>query len=315
MPITVTGQRTTFGALDRSTLVKGVDLPTEENTGTLPGVLRQDFIVANEGLYTMSANEQIRNKNVRGRLKLAPGVVIDNCRIYGSPPPTNPGVGDHRPLLELYNTAMTSATSALVTNTDLTCNPDYEYEGVYGFKGGGATFRFVHISRCVDGGQAFRAPFVIEQSYIHDPIHFTVDRTRGTPDGTHNDGIQFEGGTAGTLTVEGCHIDFTYNPYPTPGTNTGGLTCVIMTNNTGQALGLTLKNNWIRGGQYPFNFAADSNPTGFTTITGNRITGMQWPAGNGTYYHIVRPSAMASTWTFSGNTDWTTGGAVRVANS
>jgi hypothetical protein len=285
----------------RSSLVKGVDRPIRDvTTGVLPGVARTELWPANEGIYVMSPGEVLENKTIHGRVRGSLGGVLRNCRVLGTPPAANPGINQHLPLVELYpyTGALANDSSFLVEDCTLQPLAAYESPQVYGFKGGGATFRRCVIARCVDAGQAFYKTTTIEQCWVGDPtlFNYAVDPTRSDGDGVHSDGTQWEGGSGMTLTLSGNNYNCSVPGLLT--TNGTSVTCFLNTANVGTPTAGVLTNNWFDGGGVSLNLAA--NPSSGFTVTGNRIrVGQLYPI------HIKASAAVQAGWTLSGNVDLT----------
>lgn len=291
-----------FGLARRLNLVKGVDRPRRRvTTGVLPDVSRTDVYPVAEGLYTMATNEVLENVTVHGRVKAAPGAVLRNVRIMGSPPVSSPGINEHLPLLDITSSSITTPSDFLAEDCSLFPRPSYESPQQYAIKGGGGTIRRCELARTVDGAQLYGGSTVIEQCWIGDMSRFSPDPTRADGQATHNDGIQCEGGSW-SYTLEGNCFDVWMDDYEVwmAGGGQPSLFGFLLTANTGTPQAVTILNNWFRGGSYPIN--ATTVPSDSLTITGNRIVAGQQVVGGQTY-HVIRPTAVADMWTLQNNTN------------
>lgn len=289
---------------DRSTLVSGVDRPVRGvNCGVLANVTRTALRPANQGEYVMSTNEVLENRDIYGRVKAAKGGVMRNCRVFGTPPKSSPGINDHYPLLSLTSSSIAQPGDFLAEDCQFTPSPEHESAMAYGVKGGGGTLRRCEISRVVDGLQIWNGNMLIEQSWIGDLLAINPDVTRNDGDHTHNDGIQIEGGTGYTFTIKGNTIDVYISPLPT--VNGASLLGLLSTNNMGQPANIDLIQNWWRGGSYPVNLPVPTS--GRMLLDGNRFQRGQQLQTN-KYWHIIAKSATQSMWTLTNNTgvhaDW-----------
>jgi len=287
----------------RGSLVPGTYKPDASTTGTLPGVTRTAYTVPSQGLWTVSTpGTVIENLDVYGRIKpAASGIVIRNCRIFGSPPKASPAVNEHYPLIDMSSTA---ANDTLIEDCDLTPSPANESVMAYGIKNGGFTARRCNISRVVDGIQTSRWPVVMEACYIHDLTWFAVDPTRTAGDATHNDGMQLQGGS--TTLVNGCNVDVTVTPW-----TDRSLTAVVITNDYALHQWVEIRRSWFAGGSIPLNLLGGSGvsaPTNRFDLIDNTVALGQKNYGGGTpYWHVTAGSVLQGMWTETGNVRADTG--------
>lgn len=292
------------GGVDRDDLVAGTYLPDETTTGTLPGVTRAAYTVPSQGLWTVSTpGTVIENLDMYGRIKpAASGVVIRNCRIFGSPPSASPGIDDHHPLIDMSSSL---ANDTVIEDCDLTPSPANEGPQAYGIKGGGFTTRRVHISRVVDGMQTRRWPVTDYGSYIHDLTYISpVDVTRSDGDPSHNDGLQLQGGS--TTRLVGTRVDVTI-----PSWSNRSLTAVLVTNDYAVHQWIEWDRCFFAGGSIPVNVLGGSStpaPTDHFWFTDSTVGLGQRNYGGGTpYWNVTAGTVVKTMWVESGNVREDTG--------
>jgi hypothetical protein len=182
-----------FGS--RDSLVYGTYVPDETTTGVLSGVTRTDYnTIAATGLVTLSTSgATYENLNFYGDIVVAaPNVTFRNCWFWGGigHPPNNRGCltvyanGNHNGL-ELYDCTITAQS------------PSYYRDGIVGnsYK----LFR-CNIYNTNDGigcysatGGSGNCDVEIYGCYVHDLVYWGQDPAHS--DGTHNDCLQFQGGS------------------------------------------------------------------------------------------------------------------------
>lgn len=247
----------------RDDLILGVDKPTTDNTGIIPG---STLTVQTSGV--IQSNREYRNIDFRYSLNMSglSNVNFINCAFRG-------------------NAANPSSASSLVrlfgihgrghTFTDCLFEPQVPHYNWNGIQGYGYTLRRCRISKCTDGLDLFNnnngpagagdntlrnGPLEVrvEQSLIHDNAWFnsTIDAGGGTI-GSHSDGIQYQGGTGAIIrgnTLTGM-IAQQYGPNYY-GTYTDNATILIKPD-VGTIAGAVIENNWLDGGSYTINIAND----------------------------------------------------------
>lgn len=253
--------------------------PDATNTGVRPGTTLETV----RGDITVTAdNTVIENKDIYGFVKIrAANVVIRNCRVRGSGPGSN-------------NTGLIDCNHRNVRNAlieDCLLVPDVPSIWLDGVIGKEYTARRCHVYNTVDGFGAYNvtdkaAPtnVTIESCYIHD-LSFFSDDTPNHVDGTHNDGIQIQGGT--NITVRGNTIDVFMST--TAGTQD------YLARNIGQGIlvqpnvapvgDTDISYNWIDGGKVGIYYTLKGAATQATgRCQGNRFGRNQYVYnGNSTY--------------------------------
>jgi hypothetical protein len=262
-----TAQFTAFPAGSRDSLVPGAYRPSASTTGVLPG---STFVITST--HTPVSNTTYTNLDVRNNV--LPGATVGNvtyknCIFRG--PNTPPASAS-----SLYTMFRPHLRSFVFEDcTFLPQLPDYRWNGLQGY---GFTLRRCDISNLVDCVEVFNsnpglwtdgvtlltdAPsdVIVEQCYFHDQAFFlygTGGNGSGgetTSNGSHSDGIQWEGTTG--LTVR--YNYFTgqlapaYQPNYYGATNTNS--AMMIKPDAGAISGADIHDNWFSGGAVTINIA------------------------------------------------------------
>lgn len=259
------------------------------------------------GVYTIStANATIENLEIRGGIKItAANVTVRNCDLHGQQAALSAGVWRATVDVQDNNAAGYHILDTRIRNAHAT----ELHLGVYGDAGG--TVERCDISGGVDGGRTWGPAFSLLGNWIHDLDDFPVSAY--TPaDGPHCDGWQFAPAAyTGAQVVQGNTFDIG-DAQPITSTNLGPSAIMLPQ----QITDLTIDNNDFLGVTcWPINVGGNGAPNGGTvlTITNNRIT-PGWYVSSGTTGHIIARPDWQAIWTQTGNTDYATGGAIRVKN-
>lgn len=260
----------------RESLVYGTYKPDESTTGVLPGVARTDFNSPSvTGTVTLSdAGQTYENLNFYGDIIVAaPNVTFRNCWFWGGVghPSGNRGcisvfgIGNHDGL-EFYDCTITARS------------PSYYRDGIAGnsYK----LFR-CHIYNVNDGVGAFSAPggpgncdVEVYGCYIHDLIWWRQDPAHN--DGTHNDCIQYQGGS--TFKSIGNWLDCyvitaenstEINTRTAPNGKCYGGSSLILNQATHITSDIVIENNWFTGAysQLQLNRGSTFDPLAVTLGT------------------------------------------------
>lgn len=246
----------------RDDLVIGTYKPDASNTGVLPDISRTNYnSPSTSGTLTVSPGTY-QNLDFWGDIQLtgAGTWTFSNCFFHGGigHPGNNRGC--------LYCWSMTGSA----TFTDCTFSaqdPSYYRDGIVGR---GYTLTRCEIYNTNDGAGAFHtsggaANVTIQGCYIHDLVWWRQDPAHS--DGTHNDGVQIQGGSGFTIIGNHIHGYKTADPESTepignaPHGNYIG-SGIIINQNTGASTGVTISQNWIYGcyAQLQLNRGSSYNP-------------------------------------------------------
>jgi hypothetical protein len=261
-------RRRGFPALDisateaarRALLVVGSEEPGPTTTGPLPDRTRARY----EGDIIGGADgEKWRDLDVVGRFEpRGADQEISNVVVRGGTPPST-----ERGLIH----AVASTVKRLKIEHVLLepTVPDYRWNGITGHD---FTARHVRTRRTTDGLGIFNehAPggplnVLVEWLWVESMTYWSEDGGIHT-DGTHNDGIQIQGGDG--LTVRGFRIDGYLDTttgdqrFPTDAPSAAvrqALACVQINNNAGvgPTTNLRLEDGWLRGGDIGLNGGSD----------------------------------------------------------
>lgn len=223
--------------------------------------------------------------DIYGRIKVeAANVTIKDCVVHGdAKAPT-------------YNTALIDCNSGAAKNVlieDSTLAPTTPSVWTDGVIGHDYTADRVNTYNVVDGfgvynntGNKKDANVTIENSDIHDLSYFANDPNHS--DGTHNDGIQIQGG--GNIRI----IDNTIEAFKSKTAGTQGSdkaqapgSGILIQGNVSPVFDLDVEGNTIDGSKAGINIrtnAAGSQPIG--EVIDNRLGRNEWDYGNGSKYPI-----------------------------
>ena len=253
----------------RDSLVLGVDEPSSTNTGVLVGstlTITSTHAPTDGATYT---NLDIRNTVVPG--SGVGNVTYKNCYFRGPavrPAGTTGLFTAYRPHQRGF---------VFIDCTFLPQLPDYRWVGVvgYGFKLLRCDISIVvdqvevYDSATADPGGNPDGPcdVVVQQCYFHDSAFFAYGVTDQTDprwgggetstDGSHADGIQWEGATG--LVVQGNYFTGKLAPQYVPGlgggTNTSSNSAMMIKPDVGAISGANITQNWFSGGGVSINVA------------------------------------------------------------
>jgi hypothetical protein len=257
----------------REALVVGAYKPDATNTGLLNDPTRP--LTVWNGDYTANvAGAAIKDLEIRGRLIVtAANVTVDNCWVRG--PATWPDADS--------GLVLCSNPTLNLTVRDCLLQPQTPDERIDGIRYNGYTAIRCRILQVVDGLGMFNTSGGAVNANAYGcwigPLTKFYPDTAHT-DGTHNDGVQLQGGS--NMVIRGCRIEglIDQNTGNTGGFNTvagGGsksplcrqTNAVIQLNaNTGPLANVTIESNWLYGGILGINgldtdLAASGGLTGF----------------------------------------------------
>lgn len=259
-------------------------------------------------LQSAVAGEEWHDTDFIGRWKRgAAGQKLVNCTF--STPAVKPTWTQGNDYVMIDCSSTTGGTSGTATLVDhCSVIPNSKWVDLYGIKGGNMEILRSIVTGTTDGIMCWRWDTWVTDSLIYGLIRYEDDTPRHV-DGTHNDGLQNQGGAR--LFIQGSKFDV---EQPLLGSLLGTLTTADYAN----PLDVSITNNWYLGGSVPINYALDViSPQPVITITGNRIRLGQKDYGGGTpRAHIIIPSGsrLHANTTISGNVDYDNGTAAIVKN-
>lgn len=280
-------------AADRSGLVPGTYQPSAETTGVPAGTVLTPYNTSGADLVITQDGTVLDGLEIFGDIKVrAANVTIKNSRLHGGThiPGGNTGIID----------ANSSAVSNLVVqdNTIIPDRPSYYRDGIVGHD---YTARRNHIQRTNDGLGIFNRPggpaaanVTAEANYIHSLTYWSSDPAHS--DGTHNDGIQVQGGEnirlAGNNVVANAVLGEGSGPNPR-GDHAG--IGIMLQQNVAKLANVVVESNWVDDGQTSINIANGKYANITVTVRNNYLGRNQYDFGNGSTYPIRIISRSAST--------------------
>lgn len=276
----------------RSQLAAGSYRPSETTTGVPAGTVLKPFNPAGAELVITQDGTVLDGLEIYGDVKVrARDVTIRNSRLHGGPgiPASNTGIID--------------ATGAGVVNLvieDSTIVPDrpsYYRDGIVGHD---YTARRNHIQGTNDGLGIFNRPggppeanVTAEGNYIHSLTFWSNDPAHS--DGTHNDGIQVQGGEniriAGNTIVANARPGRGSGPSPRGGHAGIG---IMLQQNVARLGNVVVERNWVDDGQSSINIDHGRYATITVTVAANYLGRNQFDFGNGSKYPVRVISRAAS---------------------
>lgn len=207
----------------RDLLIPGTYTPGASTTGVPANV-----VLTYKGAFTTSApNQIIVGVRFTGKVVVKhANVVFINCWFEaGTPTPGDPSFN----AVKCYD-----AVSPSTILIDCTIKASVEnVNAKAGIQGRSFEMYRCDVSGFVDGVLAMYGNVKVWQCWIHDLPWYEVDPVQ--VDGSHNDGIQCEGG--------GGNFDFSYNNIEMRPRSTSA---IIVTQNLGVVTSLTIHRNWLR---------------------------------------------------------------------
>ena len=242
----------------------------------------------------------IDRKAVYGDLKIrAKNVIVRNSYLHcGTQVPTgNTGCVDANGST-VYNLLVTN-------NTIIPDRPSYYRDGIVGHE---FTARYNHISHTNDGigifnrpGGSVNANVTVQGNYIHDLTHWNNDPAHR--DGTHNDGIQVQGGQ--NIAIRGNTIVGSVvagDGLGVYGTHAGS--ALIVNQNVAKVANLVVDGNWLDNGQNTVSVHYDKYANVALTMSNNYFGRNQYVFGNGSKYTLRIDSRSKSKITGLGTNRW-----------
>lgn len=309
--------RSDLGLTDRSLLVYGTYEPSTVTAGvpagtTLTVVNPTDSLPTSTGSITptspgfwriTTASTVVTDLDVHGCIKPeAANVIVRRCRLRGQPATPGVAANVYQPLADMVSSAPSSGWTLW---EDCTLIPDEQGAEQYGIKG-----RYFNARRCivegVDAAQVANGSADLRGCILR-PFFIADDPNQG-PEGSHSDGIQFQGGPSSpTLTAIGNLFDGGMDP---SGTSNLGF---LVTDNAGTPGGYFIEDNWFRTRQgdgtavnIPINLSI--------TVTNFRVRGNRIQLGRDGYHIVARTAIRSQVQAEPNNVDLDTGGGITVQN-
>ncbi len=229
--------------------------PSAANTGVPAGTA---LTVQTGNLTITTPGTVIDGKDIRGYVVVkAPNVTIKRSIIRGGEAATS-----NRPLLAI---TQAGASNFLVEDVTVTpMNPTPYVNGINVNQSG--TIRRANISGTVDGIMIYGSGVRVENSYLHDFVHYLNDPNWGGGP-SHDDAIQVQAGTG--VQIVGNTLTGAFNA------------AVMVTQDAGTTKDLAINGNWLDYGGCSINYASN----------GAYKTGMQ--ANNNRFGRAQRVSGCA----------------------
>lgn len=277
----------------RTALTLGSYQPTATTSGVVAGTALKAYNTSGADLVITKDGTVLDGLDIYGDIKVrAKNVTIKNSRLHGGKavPKANTGIID----------ANSAAVVNLVVqdNTLIPDSPSYYRDGIVGHD---YTAKRNHIQGTNDGLGIFNRPggpvaanVTAEGNYIHGLTFFSNDPAHS--DGTHNDGIQVQGGE--NIRIAGNNVVATSKPgagsAPNPrGTHAG--TGIMLQQNVAKLANVVVDKNWVDDGQTSINVDNGKYSNITVTLSGNKLGRNQFDFDNGSKYPVRVISRAAST--------------------
>lgn len=277
----------------RAALALGSYQPSSTTSGVVAGTALKAYNTSGADLVITQDGTVLDGLDIYGDIKVrAKNVTIKNSRLHGGK------------AVPASNTGIVDANSAAVVNlvvqdsTLIPDSPSYYRDGIVGHD---YTARRNHIQGTNDGLGIFNRPggpaaanVTAEGNYIHGLTFFSKDPAHS--DGTHNDGIQVQGGA--NIRIAGNNIVADSRPgtgsAPNPrGTHAG--IGIMLQQNVAKLANVVVDKNWVDDGQTSINIDNGKYSNITVTVTGNKLGRNQFDFGNGSKYPVRVISRAAST--------------------
>ena len=255
---------------------------------TNTGCTDESALSTHSGSFTTSSyGEVVENLEITGRVYINhAAVVFRNCKFLGGTPTGPPtfwttikSFSDKSPRAKIYDSSFVPS----VVNNDVTS----------AFQGRDIEFHRCYFEGSIDGISANGPNVQAYGCYIKD-LPFYADAEPRHSDGTHNDGIAYEGAGAGYV-IKGCRIEMTFDH----------IACVYINQNVGPVTGVTIDKNWFYsvGGTDACDVGVNTSEKSLGAITNfvltnNRFSDLDTWASN--HCALIKPATHAVA-TISGN--------------
>lgn len=274
-----------LAATSRSSLVPGSYKPSDSTTGFIPGTTLTAYNTSGADLVITKDGTVLENLDIYGDIKVrARNVVIRNSRLHGGKniPSANTGIVDANSG-SCYNLLVEDCTI-------IPDRPSYYRDGIVGHE---FTARRNRIKRSNDGIGVFNRPggpveanVTIEGNYINELTYWSYDPAHS--DGTHNDGIQVQGGE--NIRIVGNRVVASAvtgaGSLPNPRGSHAGIG-IMLQQNVAKLKNVLVEKNWVDDGQTSINIAVGSKYADIVvTVQKNFLGRNQYDYGNGSKYPV-----------------------------
>lgn len=268
----------------RAGLAVGSYRPSAATTGVPAGTVLKPYNAAGAELVITQDGTVLEGLEIYGDIKVrARNVTIVNCRLHGGPgvPSSNTGIIDA--------TGAGVVNLLVQDNTIIPDRPSYYRDGIVGHD---YTARRNHIQATNDGLGIFNQPggppganVTAEGNYIHSLTFWSNDPAHS--DGTHNDGIQVQGGE--NIRIAGNTIVASATPgrgsRPNPRGDHAGIG-IMLQQNVARLGNVVVEKNWVDDGQTSINIDHGKYATITVTVAANYLGRNQFDFGNGSKYPV-----------------------------
>ncbi|NOJ60753.1 hypothetical protein [Arthrobacter sp. 260] len=290
---TQTTPNATLAATTRSALIPGNYKPSTTTAGAIAGTSLTKYNTGGADLVITKDGTVLQNLDIYGDIKVrAKNVVIRNSILRG---------GTHAPA---NATGIVDSTSAAVVNLiveDSTIRPIRPHHNRDGIVGHDYSAKRNNISLTNDGlgifnrpGGSVKANVLASGNRISSLTYW--DWSPFHSDGTHNDGIQVQGGE--NIHIIGNNIDA--SSVAGAGSSNGprvphaGI-AIMLQQNVAKLANVVVEKNWVDNGQTSINIANGKYSNITVTVRENRLGRNQMDYGNGSKYPIRIIKRSAST--------------------
>lgn len=277
----------------RAALAVGTYQPSAATSGVAAGTALKPHNTSGADLVISQDGTVLDGLEIYGDIKVrAKNVTIKNSKLHGGKgiPGSNTGVVD----------ANSAAVANLVIqdNTIIPDSPSYYRDGIVGHD---YTAKRNHIQGTNDGLGIFNRPggpatanVTAEGNYIHSLTYWSNDPAHSN--GTHNDGIQVQGGE--NIRIAGNTVVANSNPGPGSGPNPRGNHAgigIMLQQNVAKLANVVVEKNWVDDGQTSINIDNGKYANITVTVAGNNLGRNQFDFGSGSKYPVRIISRAAST--------------------
>lgn len=286
----------------------GAYKPSASTTGVVAGTKLTKYNTSGADLVISKDNTVLENLEIYGDIKIrAKNVTIRNSLLRGgSKAPGNP-------------TAIVDATGSQVVNLkieDSTIRPDRPHFNRDGIKGHDLTARRNLITGTTDGMGIFNRPggsaaanVTVEANYIHSLTYF--DYSSAHSDGTHNDGIQVQGGSniriAGNTIVANAVVGSGSRPGKyAPHAGLG----IMLQQNVSKLSNVVVERNWVDNGTSSINIDNGKHSNITVTVRENFLGRNQYKFNGSSTYPIRIINRGSSTVSGLNTNKWENTGAL-----
>lgn len=292
----------------RNSLVYGMYKPSAATTGVIPGTVLTDYNSSTVNSFSITVDDTvIEGKRIYGDIKInAANVIIRNCELVG---------GNHTPTgaSGVVDCNGDNVYNALIQDCDIVPRKiSLNRDGIVGHE---YTALRCHVRNTIDGFGVFNNPggstvanVTLKGNYVHHLAYFFPDYKNGVSgatwhtDGTHNDGIQVQGGS--DIYIQGNYLEATAIPGPGTGANpdkplligtgnaNGSAMLIQKQPSLGALVNVVAEQNWFSNG-----LALTSLQAGSYTVQNNKYARAtaQYPGWSGYWIRVYNRASTTVT--------------------